>query len=168
MISVINDIYVVQAPEYGIYQDIDPKTSKAFANQAAAQAWYDNFVTARASNDAATAAAEHARLAQLLVLTVSLNAARVSINTAITGTATLRDGNGATVPLNDVFAVPILDDTGKVAKIKAVQFTNGVANVSLTFDHSGYYHITEAEINRKMPEGMHIAFAVPLDIVVYE
>jgi hypothetical protein len=85
-----------------------------------------------------------------------------AINEPITITATLN------APIDAQFAVPIEDGNGLVVKIKAVAFVAGVATVVLAFDKSGYYRLTEAGINRKLPPDQQIALVAPFEVTVVE
>lgn len=168
MITVINKDYVVELPEYGVYQDIDPHNGKPFANQNKAQEWADAFVAGIQAQAAAEVVRENERLASILHLEVTANTTRITLGDSVTITTTLKNALGDVVPMNDDFAVPVEDETGKVVLIKLVEFTAGLASVDFQPGKSGYFCITEAGINRRMPEGVHFGLPEPVWITVFE
>lgn len=163
--------YVVELPDQGIRQAFNPDTRAPFANEAEAQAWQDATLAAIADHQAAAAAeataAEQARLAAEIHLEITASSTTVVVGAAVQITATLKNGLGATVPLDQTFAVPIQDDFGTVVRVKSVTLVGGAATVSMTFDKSGYYRITEAGINAKL-EGMRIGLPAPFEVTVFE
>lgn len=171
MIIIENDIYVVVLPEHGIRQGFDAETREPFASQAVAQAYEDKVIAGIAATQAAAAAAateaEQARLAGLVHLEIVADKTEVAVDTAVNIVATLKSGLGATVPLDQAFAVPIENSDGQVEMIKGVTFVAGSADVSITFTRSGYFRITEAGINRKL-EGTHIGLPAPFEVTVFE
>lgn len=100
--------------------------------------------------------------APLATLTLSADHSVAAVNQTVTITAALD------VPLDETFAVPIEDAAGQVVKVKAVAFVAGQATAALAFDKSGYYRLTEAGINRKLPAEMRIALPEPFEITVVE
>lgn len=163
-----NNHYVVVYPEYGVYQDIDPKNGLPFADEAAAKAWADAFVANMELVDAARADADRKAKADWRILSVSADKLIAALGDTITVTATMKDGLGNVVLLTDTFAVPVENETGEVVLIKLAAFKDGMANVSLKPPRSGYYCITERGINRKLADGVHFALPVPLSVTVYE
>lgn len=169
---IINDQrhYVVDTPEMGIYQDIDPSTGGPFLSEAAAQGWLDDYIAAldsdRVAQEASLAQAERDRLAAEVSLSIVANSIEVGVGAPVLFTATLKNGLDATIPITQSFAVPI-ESNGLVSRIKGVAFVNGVADVSITFDKSGYYQITEQGINSRL-DGMYIHLAAPFEVTVFE
>jgi hypothetical protein len=168
MISIINGHYVVQLPELGVYQDIDPSVGQPFASEAAAQAWLDTFLASLATHQAAELAAEQARLAALMHIDVTIDKPKAMLGDTITLTATVKNGLGATVPLTQAFAVPVEDGNGTVTLIKLASFVNGVATAPFKPTQSGYFCITEKGINHKLPPGVFFGLPNPVEVVVYE
>lgn len=170
-VTVENNRYIVIIPEESIRQEFNPDTRQPFASEAEAQGWQDTFMAnlaaAKAAAETEAAAAEQTRLSALIHLDIVADQTAVPVGTAINITATLKDGHGDVVPLNQVFAVPIQDSNGNVARIKGVTLVNGTASLSLTFDRSGYYQITEAGINSKLV-GVFIGLPAPFEITVFE
>lgn len=170
-VTVENNQYIVIIPEESIRQEFNPDTRQPFASEAEAQGWQDAYmasiVAAKAAAEAAAAAAEQARLSALLHLDIVADSTAVPVGAPVNIVATLKDGHGNVVPLNQAFAVPIQDSSGNVARIKGVTLVNGVASMSLTFDRSGYYQITEAGINSKLV-GVFIGLPAPFEITVFE
>lgn len=170
-VTVESNKYIVIIPEESIRQEFNPDTRQPFASEAEALGWQDAFMAsitaAKAAAEAAAAAAEQARLSALLHLDIAADNTAVAVGAPVNITATLKDGHGATVPLNQAFAVPIQDSSGNVARIKGVTLVGGVASLSLSFDRSGYYRITEAGINAKLA-GLHIGLPEPFEITVFE
>lgn len=170
-VTVDNNQYIVVLPEQSIRQEFNPDTRQPFASEAEALAWQDAYLasiaSAQAAAEAAAAAAEQARLDALLHLEIVADNTAAPVGTLVNIVATLKNGHGNTVPLNQAFAVPIQDSSGNVARIKGVTLVDGVASVSLTFDRSGYYRITEAGINAKLV-GLHIGLPEPFEITVFE
>lgn len=111
---------------------------------------------------AAIIEAEQAAQAIQLSLTLAADKLVAAVNEPITITATLN------VPIDAQFAIPIEDGNGLVTKIKAVAFAAGVATVTLAFEKSGYYRLTEAGINRKLPPDQQIALVAPFEVTVVE
>jgi len=170
MIIEKNGNYVVSLPDHFLYQDIDPADGSAFTTAALAQTWQDNYLAAitaaQTASDAAAAQAEHDKLSAETHLEITAPSLTAAIGAPVNFSATLKDGHGVVIPLTQTFAVPI-ESNGAVSRIKGVNFVNGVANVSITFDRSGYYQVTEAGINsRDLP--LHIALPVPFELTVYE
>lgn len=163
-----NNHYVVQRPEFGVYQDINPATGQPFASEAEAQAWDDSFMSHLAATNAATADAEKKVKEAIRIITVTADKQIAQVGETITVTATVKNGLDAVVPLNDSFAVPVENEVGEVALIKLAAFVAGKAVVSLKPARSGYYNITERGINQKLPEGMRFNLPVPLSVTVYE
>ncbi len=160
--------YVVQIPEYGVYQDSDPRTAQPFASELDAQKWSDDFLANIAAQKAAEEAAAQATLAAHLHIDLVADKLRTMKGDAITLTATVKNGLGNVVDLNDDFAVPVEDEGGKVILIKLATFVHGVAVVSLKPANSGYYCITEPGINRRLPSGVYFGLPAPLSVTVYE
>jgi hypothetical protein len=171
-VTVENNAYVVIIPEQHIRQEINPDTREPFASEAEALAWQDatlGAITAHQTAATAAQAAAHATaLAAAVHLEIVADHTEVAVGTAIAIAATLKNGRGDTVPLTQQFAVPIQSDTGAVVKIKGVALVNGVANISLTFDKSGYYRITEQGINSKLDAAHFIGLPVPFEVTVFE
>ena len=171
-VTVKDGNYVVELPDYGLYQGINPDTHLPFADEAAALAWQAEYIAnvaaAKAAHDAQIAAAQQAALAALTNLQIVADHTTAAIGTAISITATLHDGLGGGVAMDATFAVPIEDAAGFVAMIKSVTFAAGVASLSITFAHSGYYRITEQGLNRKLPPDQQIGLAAPFEVTIYE
>jgi len=168
MINLIENKYVCELPEYHLYQDCNPDNGgQPFATEEAAQAWEDAYKAVQVAAADTHAAEARAKLAAELTLSVTLAADSVQINTPLAATVEIRNGLGQVVPVTRSFAVPICDADGFVTMIKGVSFVAGVASVSLTFTKSGYYHISEAEINRKLV-GMFLRLPVPVEVTVFE
>lgn len=167
MINLKDGLYVVELPEHQLYQPHNPDTGQPFTCEADAKAWEDAYLVLAARIAADTAAAAQAHLAALLHLEIVADHAEVAVGTAINVTAMIKNGLGATVPLDQAFAVPIENSAGQVEMIKGVTFAAGNANVSITFLRSGYFRITEAGINRKL-NGMHIGLPAPFEVTVFE
>lgn len=163
MISIINGNYVVELPEYGAYQDIDPQTGKPFASEAAAQVWADAFLAAVAAQQAAQQQAEHDRLAAILHIEISADKTRAILGDTITLTATVKNALGQVVDMNDSFAIPVENERGEVRLIKQTTFTEGHATVMFKPSSSGYYCITEAGMRR-----LAFGLPTPIEIVVVE
>lgn len=107
--------------------------------------------------------------APALDLDISADKEIAAVGEAVNVTARLLvHGTDTVAPLDHHFAVPVEDAEGAVAMIKGVVFTKGVASVTLTFAKSGYYRITEAGINRKLPPGQQIGFPRVFEVTVYE
>jgi hypothetical protein len=70
---IINDQshYVIQIPEYGVYQDIDPHTGAPFATDVIAKKWEADFLAGIAAAQAADTAAKQAALAARVRLIVT-------------------------------------------------------------------------------------------------
>ena len=79
MITVINGVYTIQLPEFGVDQNIDPHTGHPFANEADAQAWADEFVAQQAAQQAASVAAEQTRLAAIIHVEVTADKPRAMV-----------------------------------------------------------------------------------------
>ena len=168
MITVINNHYVVQLPEYGVYQDIDPATGHPFADEAAAQAWGSAFIERMTANAAELEAEHQATLASLLRIEVVPSHAEIKLGNAVTLEASVKNGIDQVVPLNDYFCVPIQDESGSVIMIKRVSFVDGATSVSFSPTRSGYYCITEEGINRRLPSAAYLRLPEPVEVVVYE
>ena len=168
MITVINGVYTIQLPEFGVDQNIDPHTGHPFANEAAAQAWADEFVAQQAAQQAASVAAEQARLAAIIHVEATADKPRAMVGDLITLTGRMVNGLGQVVPMTDQFAVPVENEQGEVILIKLAEFVDGEATVSFTPTRSGYYCVTQSGINHKLPDGVHIGMPEELEIVVYE
>ena len=168
MITVINNHYVVQLPEYGVYQDIDPATGHPFADEAAAQAWGSAFIARMTQHAAELESERQATLASLLRIEVIPSHAEIKLGNAVTLEATVKNGLDQVVPLNDYFSVPIENEKGEVIMIKRVNFVDGVASVSFSPTKSGYYCITEGGINRRLPTTAYLRLPEPVEVVVYE
>lgn len=170
-VTVANGSYVVELPEYGVRQSVDPETKAGFASEAAALAWQASFIAglqaAQQQAVQAQQAAEQAALAAQVWLEVTPAAARVQAGGALVVTARMRDGLGATVPLNETYHVPIEDETGRVRKVVRIAMTAGLATATLGFAESGYYRLTEAGINRCL-DGQRIRLSAPVEIVCWE
>lgn len=102
-----------------------------------------------------------------LVLRLLADTQMAAVGETVTITAELRLGT-ALAPISAMFAVPIEDAEGRVTRIKAAAFVAGAATVTLVFPASGYYRLTEAGINRKLPEGQRIRLAAPFEITICE
>ena len=168
MISIINSLYVVQLPEHGVYQDIDPATGQPFSDEATAQAWEAAFIARMTAHAAEIAAGQQATLAALLRIEVVPSHAEIKLGNAVTLEATVKNGLDQVVPLNDYFCVPIENEKGEVIMIKRVEFIDGVASVSFSPTRSGYYCITEEGINRRLPTTAYLRLPEPVEVVVYE
>lgn len=167
MISIIDARYVVQLPEYGVYQDIDPVTGKPFAHESDAKAWEDAFLKKIEDQKAAEAAAEKEHLANTFTLTVVPAYSETELGKSVQLDSTIRNGLGDVVPFSGAFRVPIENEKGEVVMIKRVEFVNGQASANFAPSRSGYYCISEAGINHRLPEFyLHLAQAV--EVVVYE
>ena len=142
-----NNHYVVVYPEYGVYQDVDPKNGLPFADESAAKKWDDAFIANMKLVDAARADAEKAVKADQRIVNVIADKLVAALGETITVTATMKDGLDHVVPLNEAFAVPVENEAGEVVLIKMATFANGVATVSLKPPRSGYYCITERGIS---------------------
>ena len=168
MIVITDGHYVVNAPEYGVYQDVDPSTGRPFANEQAARSWWDTFFATVQAAEAAAQAAEQARQAAILHLVIVPTDARVALGTPVAFTVTMKNGLDQVTPLNDDFAVPIENERGEVVMIKLATFVNGQATVNLQPPRSGYYCITEEGINRRLPTTAYLRLPEPVEVVVYE
>lgn len=168
MIVITDGHYVVNAPEYGVYQDIDPSTGHLFANEQAAQTWWNAFLATVQAAETAAQAAEQARQAAILHLVIVPTDARVALGSPVAFTVTMKNGLGQVAPLNDDFAVPIENERGEVVMIKLATFVNGEAVVTLQPSRSGYYCITEQGINRRLPQGVHFGLPEEVEVVVFE
>ena len=168
-VTVENNQYIVIIPEESIRQEFNPDTRQPFVTEAEAQAWQDAYLASVAQiqqqHADEAAAAEQARLNALLHIDIAADKTSAAIGEAVNITATLLNGHGATVPLTQTFAVPI-EDSGGVTRIKSVAMVNGTATVSLTFDRSGYYRITEEGINAKL-HGIYIGLPAPFEVTVF-
>lgn len=168
MISVINNRYVIQLPEFGVYQDVDPSTGEPFASEGDAQKWADDFIACIQAQQSEVAAREQRRLAATLHLDVTADKTRAALGDTVTITAVVKNALGDVVPMNDDFAVPVEDETGKVVLIKLATFSSGHASVDFQPGKSGYFVITEEGINRRMPGGLHFGLPAPVWITVFE
>lgn len=168
MITIINGHYVVQLPEYGVYQDLDPAVGQPFASETAAQAWESAFIDRVSAHEAELEAARQETLASMLRIEVVPSHAEISLGDAVTLEASVKNGLDQLVPLNDYFCVPIQDETGAVIMVKRVQFVEGVASVSFSPTRSGYYCITESVINRRLPAAAYLRLPKSVEVVVWE
>lgn len=168
MISIINSIYVVQLPEHGVYQDIDPATGQPFAGESAAQAWEEAFIARMTAHAAEIAAGQQATLATLLRIEVVPSHAEVEVGQMVTLVGTVKNGLDQVVPLNDYFCVPIENEKGEGVMIKRVEFIDGVSSVSFSPTRSGYYCITESGINRRLPAAAYLRLPESVEVVVWE
>lgn len=168
MITIINGHYVVQLPEYGVYQDIDPVVGQPFASESAAQTWETAFIERMTQHAAELEAERKATLASLLRIEVVPSHAEIKLGNAVTLEASVKNGLDQVVPLNDYFCVPIENEKGEVIMIKRVEFIGGVASVSFSPTKSGYYCITEEGINRRLPTTAYLRLPEPVEVVVYE
>ncbi len=173
MVTLENGNYVVELPEYGVKQPINPdvQPQRPFASQTEAQAWETAFLAglaaAQTAAQSAAAAALAAKLSAEVHLSVTATPAEAAVGASISFAATLKDGHGNVLPINQTFAVPIQDATGAVVRVKSIPLVNGAATVSLSFAASGYYRITEAEINKRLA-GMYIHLDTPIEVTVVE
>ena len=173
MVTLENGNYVVELPEYGVKQTINPdvQPQRPFVSQAEAQAWEDAFLTglatAQTAAQAAAAAALAAKLSAEVHLSVTATPASAAVGAPISFLATLKDGHGNMLPISETFAVPIQDATGAVVRVKSIPMVSGAATVSLSFPASGYYQITQQCLNAKLP-GMTIILDTPLEVTVTE
>ena len=168
MISIINNKYVVQLPEHGVYQDIDPATGQPFADEATAQSWEAAFIARMTAHAAEIAAGQQVTLAALLRIEVVPSHAEVAVGQMVTLVGTVENGLDQVVPLNDYFCVPIENEKGEVIMIKRVEFIDGVASVSFSPTRSGYYYITEEGVNRRLPSASYLRLPESVEVVVYE
>lgn len=167
MISIIDGRYVVQLPEFGVYQDVDPTTGKPFAHESDAEAWSNTFLANIKAQQQAQEAERQAQLAQKLIVTITPSTTRMAVGDTVTIDVLIENGLGQIAPINDDFAVPIENEKGEVVMIKRVEFVNGQASANFAPSRSGYYCISEAGINHRLPEFyLHLAQAV--EVVVYE
>ncbi len=99
-----------------------------------------------------------------ITLTVLLAETRKAVGHAFSAVIT------ASVPISDVFDVPILDAiTGKVEKVKRITFSNGVATEQVAFERSGYFVVSETALNAKLPPHLRMRLAHgDLELTVYE
>lgn len=98
----------------------------------------------------------------VLELTVSIEQSAVAVGTPFNVTASF------SAPITDSFNVPILDGQGNVAKIKRVDFIAGNAELSISFERSGYYMITEQMLNAELPQTVRVRLLTPIKFAVYE
>lgn len=107
--------------------------------------------------------------AYALTLDLSADKQRAAVAEDVTFTATLKVfGTDITAPVTDAFGVPIENDAGQIVMVKAVSFTDGAGSLTMAFDKSGFYRITETGINRSLPAGQRIAFPQSFEIVILE
>jgi hypothetical protein len=69
-----------------------------------------------------------------------------------TGTQTdaiveIHDDVGTVQPINKSFVLPIAGLYGTAAKVKTIQFVNGVARFSIMWADEGMYEVTEQQVN---------------------
>lgn len=62
------------------------------------------------------------------------------------------------LPLNDVFAVPLAGLFGAQGKTFMFEFVDGVAEREVVFDASGEWIVTEAQINAHLPAESRFSF----------
>lgn len=62
-------------------------------------------------------------------------------------TIELMDKEGNRLETNDSFALPVAGLLGQVGFSKLLDFTNGVATVSITWDKSGEWQVTAEQLN---------------------
>lgn len=63
------------------------------------------------------------------------------------------------LPITDSFRVPLEGLLGTTGKTVIFDFTDGIAEREFTFTASGEYQITEAQINKHLPQGQHFQFS---------
>ena len=78
--------------------------------------------------------------------------------TTFTAVARLTDGNGATLPVDAVFRMPVVARDGQEI-VAMASFTAGVATISIPFGISGVWMVTEATINSTLPPEQQMRFA---------
>lgn len=167
MITIIDTRYVVQLPDYGVFQDVDPTTGKPFAHESDAKAWEAEFLKRIADQKAAEEAAEKEKLAKTYTLTVVPTNSETELGKGVQLDSTIRNGLGQIVPFSGAFRVPIENEKGEVVMIKRVEFVKGQASANFAPSRSGYYCISEAGINHRLPE-IYLHLAEPVEVIVYE
>ena len=168
MISIIDTRYVVQLPEYGVYQDIDPATGKPFADEDAATAWSNEFMATVKAQQQAQEAEHQAQLAQKLIVTITPSTTRMAVGDTVTIDVLIENGLGQVAPINDDFAVPITNERGQVVMIKHAIIKSGKATLSVVPKSSGYYCITSEGINHGYPVVPWFDLVEPSEITVFE
>lgn len=85
------------------------------------------------------------------------NEVTAPVGSVVTCTVEMRVG-GSIVPISESFRMPVVASDGR-ERLSLATFTAGTAAIRFAVRESGMWHVTEDEINKRLPADRHMKFA---------